>query len=97
MAIGAYTTAILSADHGWPQLLTLPVAGLVAGIAGFLFGFPALRLAGVYLALATFALAVIIPSVAIAFSGSRAAAAAFCSRCRRARSAGSAWTRGSTT
>jgi branched-chain amino acid transport system permease protein len=69
MAIGAYTTAILSAQHGWPQLLTVPVAGLVAGIAGFLFGFPALRLSGVYLALATFALAVIIPSVAIAFSG----------------------------
>ena len=40
----------------------MPVAGLVAGLAGFLFGFPALRLAGVYLALATFALAVIIPS-----------------------------------
>ena len=42
--IGAYTTAILSSHHGWPQLLTVPVAGLVAGIAGFLFGFPALRL-----------------------------------------------------
>lgn len=69
MAIGAYTTAILSAQHGWPQLLTVPVGGLAAGIAGFLFGFPALRLSGVYLALATFALAVIIPSLAIAFSG----------------------------
>ncbi len=68
MLIGAYTTALLSADHGWPQLLTLPVAGLVAGLAGFLFGFPALRLAGVYLALATFALAVIIPSIATAFA-----------------------------
>ena len=69
MALGAYTTAILSVDHGWPQLLTIPAAGLVAGVAGFLFGFPALRLSGVYLALATFSLAVIIPSVAIAFSG----------------------------
>ena len=67
MLIGAYTTAILSAQHGWPQLLTVPAAGLVAGVAGFLFGFPALRLSGVYLALATFALAVIIPSVATAF------------------------------
>lgn len=67
MAIGAYTTAILATNHGWPQLLTVPVGGLIAGIAGFLFGFPALRLAGVYLALATFALAVIIPSVATAF------------------------------
>lgn len=68
MALGAYTTAILSVNYDWPQLLTVPVGGLVAGIAGFLFGFPALRLSGVYLALATFALAVIIPSVAIALS-----------------------------
>lgn len=69
MALGAYTTAILAVDHGWPDLLTIPAAGLVAGVAGFLFGFPALRLSGVYLALATFSLAVIVPSVAIAFSG----------------------------
>jgi branched-chain amino acid transport system permease protein len=67
MAIGAYVTAILSVNHGWYDLLTLPVAGLVAGAIGFLFGFPALRLSGVYLALATFALAVIIPSIATAF------------------------------
>jgi branched-chain amino acid transport system permease protein len=44
----------------------VPLGGLLAGVVGFLFGFPALRLAGVYLALATFALAVIVPSVAIA-------------------------------
>jgi branched-chain amino acid transport system permease protein len=69
MALGAYTTAILASDHGWPQLLTVPAGGLVAGIAGFLFGFPALRLAGVYLALATFALAIIIPALATAFDG----------------------------
>lgn len=67
MALGAYTTAILSVDHGVELLLTIPLGGLVAGIAGFLFGFPALRLAGVYLALATFALAVIVPSVARRF------------------------------
>lgn len=66
MAIGGYVTAILSVDHGVPELATIPIAGLVAGLAGFLFGFPALRLAGVYLALATFALAVIVPSVATA-------------------------------
>ena len=68
MLIGAYTTALLSVDHGWPQLLTVPAAALVAGVAGFLFGFPALRLSGVYLALATFALGVIIPSIATAFA-----------------------------
>jgi branched-chain amino acid transport system permease protein len=67
MAIGAYVTAILTIDHGVYDLATIPLAGLAAGIVGFLFGFPALRLAGVYLALATFALAVIVPSLAVRF------------------------------
>jgi branched-chain amino acid transport system permease protein len=71
MAIGAYVTAILSTTYGMNDLLTIPLGGITAGIVGFLFGFPALRLAGVYLALATFALAVIVPSVAIA-AGDRA-------------------------
>jgi branched-chain amino acid transport system permease protein len=66
MAIGAYVTGILATKYGVPELATIPLGGLLAGIVGFLFGFPALRLAGVYLALATFALAVIVPSVAIA-------------------------------
>ena len=67
MAIGAYVTAILSVDHGVYYLLTVPLGGLAAGVVGFLFGFPALRLAGVYLALATFALAVIVPALASRF------------------------------
>jgi branched-chain amino acid transport system permease protein len=67
MGIGGYTTAILAANHGVNDLATIPLAGLVAGVVGFLFGFPALRLAGVYLALATFALAVALPSLAKKF------------------------------
>jgi branched-chain amino acid transport system permease protein len=67
MALGAYTTAILSVSHGVDALLTIPLGGLVAGAAGFLFGFPALRLAGVYLALATFGLAIVVPSLARRF------------------------------
>jgi branched-chain amino acid transport system permease protein len=67
MALGAYTTAILSVNHGVDALLTIPLGGLVAGVVGFLFGFPALRLAGVYLALATFGLAVVVPSLARRF------------------------------
>jgi branched-chain amino acid transport system permease protein len=58
MGIGAYTTAYLVTDHGLGVWWTVPVAAAVAGIVGFLFGFPALRLHGPYLALATFALAV---------------------------------------
>jgi len=42
---------------------TLPAAALVCFVFGFLFGLPALRLEGVYLALATFALAIAIPQV----------------------------------
>ena len=41
---------------------TLPIAGLVAGLIGLAFGVPALRLSGLYLALATFAIAVAMPS-----------------------------------
>ncbi len=66
MAIGAYVTGILATKSDVPELATIPLGGLVAGVVGFLFGFPALRLAGVYLALATFAFALIVPSVAIA-------------------------------
>jgi branched-chain amino acid transport system permease protein len=69
MAIGAYTTAILTVNHGWNDLATIPVAGVVAGAVGFLFGFPALRYAGVYLALATFAIPVAVISLAKRFEG----------------------------
>jgi branched-chain amino acid transport system permease protein len=56
MGIGAYTTTILVVDHGWRDLWTLPIAGVVAGVCGLLFGLPATRFAGPYLALATFAI-----------------------------------------
>ena len=69
MAVGGYTTAILMADHGVKDIWTIPLAGLVAGTAGFLFGIPALRLSGLYLALATFAIAVSMPAVLKRFEG----------------------------
>jgi branched-chain amino acid transport system permease protein len=62
-AIGAYTTAILMEHYGVPYWATIPVAAAVCLIAGFLFGLPALRLEGLYLALATFALAVSLPAL----------------------------------
>ena len=62
-AIGAYTAAILMDSGGWPYWATIPVAGVVCLIAGFLFGLPALRLEGLYLALATFALGVAMPQI----------------------------------
>jgi branched-chain amino acid transport system permease protein len=63
MAIGGYTTAILVGHHNVRDLWTIPLAGLIAGGAGLLFGLPALRLSGMFLALATFALAVALPAV----------------------------------
>ena len=58
MALGAYTSAILAHRYKMDYLVTIPIAGLVTGTVGFLFGIPALRLSALYLALATFALAV---------------------------------------
>ena len=62
-AIGAYVAAILMDRYGIPYWGTLPVAFLVCLALGFLMGFPALRLGGLYLALATFALAVAMPQM----------------------------------
>jgi branched-chain amino acid transport system permease protein len=77
MAIGAYTTAILmvgneqfggSIGGGVRDVWTIPAAGLVAGLVGLAFGLPALRLSGLYLALATFAIAVALPSLVKRFA-----------------------------
>ena len=62
-AIGAYCTAILMDKFGVPYWLTLPVSGAICLLVGFLFGLPALRLEGLYLALATFALGVSLPQL----------------------------------
>src|SRR5262245_30149636 len=62
-AVGAYTAAILIDQASWPFWATLPMAALACFMAGYLFGLPALRLEGHYLALATFALAVAVPQI----------------------------------
>jgi branched-chain amino acid transport system permease protein len=62
-AIGAYVAAILMEKFGVPYWLTVPAAGAVCLAVGFLFGLPALRLEGLYLALATFALGVSMPQL----------------------------------
>ena len=63
MAIGGYTTALLVRRLDVPYLVTIPLGGLLAAAAGFLIGVPALRLRGIYLALATFALALSVTPV----------------------------------
>ena len=63
MALGAYISAILAHHYKMDYLVTIPIAALLTGAVGFLFGIPALRLSALYLALATFALAVVTPSL----------------------------------
>src|SRR5271155_3901442 len=62
-AIGGYGAAILITKFGLPFWAAIPLASVVCFVAGFLFGFPALRFGGLYLALATFALAVATPQI----------------------------------
>jgi branched-chain amino acid transport system permease protein len=61
--IGAYTAAVLMDKTDLPYVWTLPCSGAVCFVVGFLFGLPALRLSGLYLALATFALAAAMPQI----------------------------------
>src|SRR5215813_936032 len=62
-AVGAYTAAILMDQADFPYWATLPAAAIVCFIVGYLFGLPALRLEGHFLALATFALALAVPQI----------------------------------
>lgn len=62
-AVGAYTTAILCDRFSFPYPLAIPISGAVCYGLGWLFGKPALRLEGLYLALATFALGVCLPQI----------------------------------
>jgi len=61
-AIGAYTSAILT-NHGVPFLMALVAAGFLAGLVGIVIGLPALRLSGLYLAIATMAFSFIVEEI----------------------------------
>lgn len=62
-AVGAYTAAILIDQANWPYWATLPIAAIACFVVGYVFGLPALRLEGHYLALATFGLAIAVPQI----------------------------------
>jgi branched-chain amino acid transport system permease protein len=66
MAIGAYSSAVLSTKLGFPFWMALPSAMVITALAGAIVGIPSLRLEGAYLALATLGLA---ESVRIFISG----------------------------
>ena len=66
--IGAYTSAILS-TKGIPFFIAMPAAGLMAGFVGIFIGLPALRLAGLYLAIATMGFGFIIEEIMVRWEG----------------------------
>lgn len=68
LGIGAYTEALLQAK-GVPFVLSLPSAALMAAAFGWILGLPALRLKGIYLAMATFAFNIIVVEVLARWEG----------------------------
>jgi branched-chain amino acid transport system permease protein len=68
MAIGGYTTAVMSRDHHTNFVVTMLMAFAICFVVGLLVGLPALRLSGAYLALVTFALAVSVPLLPLKWS-----------------------------
>ena len=56
MAVGAYTAAYLTNEHGWSMATAIPAGGLAAAVVALAVAVPILRTQGIYLALATFAL-----------------------------------------
>jgi branched-chain amino acid transport system permease protein len=68
MAIGGYTTAVMSRDHHTNFIVTMLMAFAICFVVGLLVGLPALRLSGAYLALVTFALAVSVPLLPLKWS-----------------------------
>ena len=63
MMVGGYTAAILSSRYGMPFWIGIPAGGIMTMLVGTLFGIPSLRIKGLYLAIATLAVQLIIPWV----------------------------------
>ena len=68
-AIGAYTGALLTTSLEWSFWIALPIAGLLAGIAGTLLAIPALRVRGPYLAMITIAFGFVVEQGAAEWKG----------------------------
>ena len=68
-AVGAYTAGYLASRLGFPFWMTITISGVVTGTVGLVVGMPALRLKGIYLALATLAFQMIVAHVALRWDG----------------------------
>src|SRR5437763_16299318 len=67
VGIGAYTTVILVADHGWNYFATIPFGFVLCFFVGLLVGLPALRIRGLYLAVVTLAVATVFPTLVLKY------------------------------
>ena len=64
-ALGGYASAVLTSTYGWTPMAALPVGLSLAVSVALLVGYPALRLRGHYLAMATLALGMIVYEIAV--------------------------------
>jgi branched-chain amino acid transport system permease protein len=62
-ALGAYTVAILTANHGFSFWLALPLGGVVAAVGAVVIGVPSLRTSGAYFFLMTFGSLIVLTSI----------------------------------
>ncbi len=65
LAIGCYANVLLQERLGLPFLLSFPLAGLIAGLAGAALAVPTARLHGIYLAIATLAVAIMVDDIIV--------------------------------
>jgi branched-chain amino acid transport system permease protein len=68
LGIGAYTTALLTVDFGWPPLLSWIAVIVVSAVFGVLLGIPSLRLKGHYLAMATIGFTIVLQMILMNWS-----------------------------
>lgn len=64
LAMGCYTNIILI-EQGLPFLLAFPLAGIITGLVGMVIAVPALRLHGIYLAIATLAMSILVDDIIV--------------------------------
>ena len=65
LAVGCYANVLLQEKLGFPFILSFPLAGVIAGLAGVLLALPTTRLHGIYLAIATLAISILADDIIV--------------------------------
>ncbi|MPV66049.1 ABC transporter permease [Burkholderia sp. BE17] len=69
LVIGAYASALLSSDLGWSPAVTIPCAGAITAVLGTLLVYPAFRLRGHYVSIATLGIGEVVSLVILNWDG----------------------------